>query len=284
LSDVNEATPGAGPQPQPPAGEPAAPQLSRPASETAPHPRPALPPVHIGGNVGGDVAGGDLNQELNAGRDIIGRDVVTNANTTNVGFTAAAVQRLVLAVGALVAATAACFFVLGSVTAVGIGLAFERKVPNNNLAAAASFADNLAALRALPPGQPYEFTFSEEDINSYFFMTVEPTLNGEVRDSQVRLLDAKRLALSGRAQRLGGLRFAATFAWQTNRPGAPLALTSALVQLLPLGNSPLGWVPLPTLALQPLATRLNALFGNVGIVDVKSAPQAHAWDVTVVGH
>jgi hypothetical protein len=136
----------------------------------------------------------------------------------------------------------------------------------------------------LPPGQPYEFSFTEEDISAYFHLMLEPNLNGEIRDGQVRLLDGKRLALSGRAQRLGGLRFAATFAWQKNEPGAALELTGAMVHLLPLGNSPLGWVPVPVAALKPLETMLNSLFGNVAIVDVKPLPEGHAWDVTVVGH
>src|SRR5260221_7346147 len=167
LTDPNETLPGAGPKPLPPAGEPAVtpPAPTAPACETAPHPRPAAPPPpppHIGGNVGGDVAGGDLNKELNAGRDIVGRDEVTNTttNTTNVGFSAAMVQRLIVTVGALVAATAACFFVLGSVSAVAVAVAFNRPVNSNNQAAPPSFADNLAALRALPPGQPYEFSFT----------------------------------------------------------------------------------------------------------------------------
>jgi len=243
--------------------------------------------VRIGGNVSGDVVGGDLNQEQNAGRDIVGRDEVTNTTTntttTNVGFSAAMVQRLIVTVGALVAATAACFFVLGTVSAVGLTVAFERFVPPNQTAAD-SFAANLAALRALPPGQPYEFSFTEEEISSYFHLMLEPNLNGEIRDGEVRLLNARQLALRGQAKRLGGLQFAATFEWQKNKPGAPLELTGALVHLLPLGKSPLGWVPLPVAALRPVETMLNSLFGNVAIVDVKSLPEGHAWDVTVVGH
>jgi hypothetical protein len=267
----------------PPTGEPALPPNDR---QTAPHPRPGppVPAVHIEGTVGGDVAGGDLNKELNAGRDIVGRDVVTSTNTTNVGFSAAMVQRLIVTVGALVAATAACFFLLGSVAAVGVVTALQRPVNTNNPAAAASFEANLAALRALPPGQAYAFSFTEEEISSYFHQIVEPSLNGEVMDGQVRLLDGRHLTLSGRARQLGWLQFAATFAWQKNEPGESLKLTGVLLHLLPLGDSPLGWVSLPPAALQPVESMLNSLFGNVEIVDVQPLPQGHAWAVSVLGH
>ncbi len=280
MSDPNDKPPGAESGP-PPAGG------------TAPHPRPAIPPrpstppVQIGGSVGGDVAGGDLNKELNAGRDIVGRDVVTNTTTTNVGFSVAAVQSLVLAVGALVAATAACFFVLGAVSIAGVALAFNRPVNSNNQALAESLGANLANARALPVGQPYEFSFTEEEISSYFHLLLEPNLQGQISGGQVRLLPSGQVAIMGRAAALGGLRFAATFTWQKDTPGTPLRLTGAFLHVLPLGNTPLGWIGLPTVVLRPFETMLNSLFGNVALQEVhplSNVSNGPAWAVTVVGH
>jgi hypothetical protein len=280
MTDANDSLPAAQPNPPPPAGPS--------AGDTDPHlraarPPAAPPPVRIGGNVGGDVVGGDLHKEQTAGRDIVGRDVVTNTSTTNVGFSVEAVQRLVLVVGLLVAATAACFFAIGGVTAAAVVLAFNRPVNSNNQAVAASFAANLANVRALAPGQSYEFSFTEEEISSYFHTTLEPLLQGEVSGGQVRLLDSGQVAVMGRSERLGGLRFAATFAWQKNTPGAPLRLTGVLLQVVPLGDSPLGWVGVPSAPLKPFETQLNSLFGRALLQDVHPLPQPHTWDVTVVG-
>ena len=74
------------------------------ADETQPRlrPEPIPPAIQVGGSVGGDVAGRDLNKTTTAGRDVVGGDVVT---TTNVGFSIEAVQRLVITVGVLVFAT-----------------------------------------------------------------------------------------------------------------------------------------------------------------------------------
>ena len=285
MSDPNETLPGARSVP-PPTGDTA--PHERPAIPPQPvtPPRPAAPPVQIGGNVGGDVAGGDLNKELNAGRDIVGRDVVTNTTTTNVGFTVAAVTRLVLAVGALVAATAACFFAFGAVTVFGVVVAFNRPVNSNNQVAAVAFAANLANVRALPVGQPYQFGFTEEEISSYFHLLLEPNLQGQISGGQVRLLPSGQVAIMGRAAALGGLRFAATFGWQKNTPGAPLRLTGAFLHVLPLGNSPLGWIGVPVALLQPFETTLNSLFGNVALQAIQPLASANgpAWAVTVVGH
>jgi hypothetical protein len=281
MSDPNETSPGTGQKPKPPAGQPAAPQ---PAGETAPHPRPAAPPqpppVQIGGNVGGDVAGRDLNKELNAGRDIVGRDAVTNTNTTNVGFTATAVQRLLLTVGALVFVTAACFFSGGAVAGAGI-VALARPLNSNNPAAADRFAADLAALQGLPAGTRFEFTFSEEEISSYFRLRVAPNLPGNITDGKLRLLDSGQLVAGGRAGSLGGLPFAATFNWQ-DTPGRPLRLTGAAVQILPAGNSIFGWVLVPTAALGSVEDTINNMFGNVQITGTRRSADGQEWTVTGV--
>jgi hypothetical protein len=285
MSNPNETRPESGPTPRPPPGESSPPP---PAGQTAPHPRPGVPPpappvpAPIGGNVGGDAAGRDINKELNAGRHIVGRDAVTNTNT-NVGFSAAAVQRLLVTVGALLAATAACFFVLGGVSALGIVAAFMRPVNSNNQAAADKFAAELSVIRTLLPGLPYELSFTEEEISSYFHLVIEPSLHGDISGGQVRLLGSGQLVFLGRAKRLNDVLFAASFGWQKNTPGAPLRLTGALLNVVPLGDSPLGWLAVPTAVLRPVADTVNGLFGNVVFTDVRPQPNGQGWDVTVVG-
>ena len=172
---------------------------------------------------------------------------------------------------------------LGGGAAIVIVAALGRPVNSNNQTAAEEFAATLASVRSLAPGQSAEISFTEDQISSYFHLVIEPTLNGQITDGQVRLLDSGQLLISGHASQLDGARFAATFAPQQNVPRAPLRLTGALVRLVPLGNSPLGWVPVPTGALQPMADSLNSLFGNVEFTNVRPHPDTHAWDVTVMG-
>src|SRR5436190_24380308 len=111
-----------------------APQVSAPPPPAAPAPAP--PPLQVSGTVGGDAAGRDINKELNAGRDIVGRDVVTTNATTIVGFSPKAVMQLVVSVGLLVFVTAACFFSGGLVVGGAALVALERPVNSNSEAAA----------------------------------------------------------------------------------------------------------------------------------------------------
>lgn len=269
MSNPEDPQPGA----SPPTGQP---------PDTQPHPRPPVPPalppaVQAGGSVGGDVVSGDVHRVTTAGRDVVGRDVVTTT-TTNVGFSAAAVQRLIITVGVLVFATAACFF-SGGVFVGGAALAaLNRPVSSDDPAAAAQFAEALGTVQGLPPGTPFSFTFTEQQISAYFRQVVAPASG--VTDGKVRMLADGRLVVGGRAQDLGGLPFAAIFAWQET-PGVPLRLTSAAVQALRLGRSRFGWVAVPTALLQPVAARVNQPFGNVRLTNVAAAPNQDAW--TVIG-
>jgi hypothetical protein len=250
--------------------------------ETKPHARPELPPVEVSGRVGGDVVVGDYEKNVRAGRDVVGRDVVTTSNTTNVGFSAAAVQRLLITVGMMVFVTAACFF-SGGVIVGGTALAaLDRQVASDDPAAAAEFAELLQILRDLPPGQVVQFSFTEQQLSAYFRQEVAPTLPLDITEAKVRLLDSGDLVVGGRAGALGGARFAATFVWQ-DEVGAPLRLDAAAVEVLPLRNRVFGWVAVPTLVLRPLTDGLNDLFGGVQVTDI--GPEAHledTWTATAV--
>lgn len=244
------------------------------------------PPIEISGHVGGDVIGGDRTETTTAGRDVVGRDVVTTT-TTNVGFSAAAVQRLLLTVGMMVFVTAACFFSGGVVLGGAAIAALDRDVASDDPALAAQFADLLATLQALPPGEAVTVSFSEAQISAYFRQVVAPTLPLNFTDGRVRLVDDQQLVVAGRAGDLANANVAATFDWQT-APGAPLRLTGAAIQALPLDDGNLfGWVAVPTPVLEPLTAGINDLFGGVRLTTVtEQAPdpvQGPTWDVTAIG-
>jgi hypothetical protein len=216
--------------------------------------------------------------DVTVGGDVAGRDVVkTTTTTTVVGFSSKDVQRLVLTVGVIVFITAGVFFSGGLAMGFVALRALNSPVNSDNPPAAARFESALAKLRALPPGQPFTLEFTEEEISSYFRLRLAPQMG--VTDGRVRLLDqSSQLVVGGQASDLGGLPFAATFEWQ-DTPGAPLRLTSAAIQVLQLKdkddkNLPFGWVFVPTPLLQPLASNLNNLFGNVQLTGVAAtAPQ-----------
>jgi hypothetical protein len=240
--------------------------------------------VEVSGQVGGDVVAGDLEKNIRAGRDVVGRDVVTTTNTTNVGFSAAAVQRLLITVGSLVFVTAACFF-SGGVIVGGTALAaLNTTVDSDDPQAAAEFAELLQALNALPPGAAIQFSFTEQQLSAYFRQVVAPTLPLDITAAKVRLLDNGGLVVGGRAGALGGAQFAATFEWQTT-PGAPLRLDAAAVEVLPLRNRVFGWVAIPTPLLRPITDDLNQLFGGIQVTEiVPEADVANRWTVTAITH
>ncbi len=274
MTTPNDTQPGRRQRPPaPPSGDP---------PTTKPHQRPELPAVEVSGRVGGDVVAGDYEKNVRAGRDVVGRDVVTTTNTTNVGFSAAAVQRLLVTVGALVFVTAACFF-SGGVIVGGTALAaLDKEVASDDPAAAAEFAELLQTLQALPPGTSVRFTFTEQQLSAYFRQQVAPTLPLDITEAKARLLDSGNLVIGGRAGALGGARFATTFAWQ-DTAGEPLRLQAAAVEVLPLNNRVFGWVAVPAGLLRPLTTGLNDLFGGIRVTSI--APEAHpedTWTATAI--
>jgi len=200
-------------------------------------------------------------QDVNVDGDIAGRDVVKNTTntTTNVGFSVDAVQRLVIAVGLMVFLTAACFF-SGGVAVGGVALAALNKQVGSSEDAAISMQSKLDQIRALGPGVPFQFTFTEDEISSYLRFIAGPPMG--VSDGKVRLLEPGKLVMGGQANQLGGLPFAATFEVQYNMPGQPLRLTGAAIQLLKFGNSRFGWVVVPTALLQGVADQANAAIGE----------------------
>jgi hypothetical protein len=196
--------------------------------------------------------------EVSVGGDLAGRDIV-RTSTTNVGFSVAAVQRLVITVGALVFVTAACFFIGGIVVGGAVIAALNRSV-NVSAEAADSMQAKLNALQALPAGAAFQQTFTEEELNSYWQLTAGPQVGMTPGTGKVRLLDDNKLLVAGRGGAWGNLMLAAVFAPQLNHPGQPFRLDSAAVRVLPLGATSFGWLPLPAAALQPLAENVNRLF------------------------
>lgn len=262
-------------QPEPPADPTPVP----PGARTEPRLPPVTTDVRVGGDVGGDVVGRDLHKTTTAGRDVVGGNVVT---TTNVGFTIEAVQRLVIVVGLLVFVTAFCFFSSGFVLGGAALVALDRPVASSE-AAAQRFAEGLAALRSLQPGQTAQFTFTEDEISSYFRFILGPNLGSmNVQDGRVRLMGDGQLVAGGRAAGLGGAQFAATFV-VTQEIGRPLDLQAAAVRVLPTGT-PFGWVLVPNVFLGGLEDSLNDQFGNVQVLDGVAHDDGKTWTVTVQGH
>ena len=223
--------------------------------------------------------------DVSVGGDVTGRDVVkTTTTTTIVGFSPKDVQRLIITVGVIVFVTAGIFFSGGLAVGFVALRELNRTVESDNPPAADRFESALAQLHALSPGQLFTLKFTEEEISSYFRLSLAPQIG--VTDGRVRLLDkSSQLVVGGQASDWGNLPFAATFELQ-DTPGAPLRLTSAAIQVLQLKdkdnkNLPFGWVFLPTPLLQPLASNLNNLFGNVQLTSV-AAPAPQTWTVSGV--
>jgi len=194
--------------------------------------------------VGGDVAGGNITR-----------------TTTTVGFTAAAVQRLLLMVGALVFVTAACFFAGGLAVGGAIVAVLNRPVAVS-LGAANSMQASLDALRALPAGAPFRQGFTEVELNSYWELVVGPRVGLKPGTGAVRLLGDNRVVLAGQFAALSNFKVFAVVEPRLNQPGQLFQVDSAAIQVLPLGNSRFGWLPVPAAALQPLMSGVNNLFGS----------------------
>lgn len=275
MTTPNDTQPGRRPPSTPP------PEGAPPPPATKPHRRPETPKLEVSGSVGGDAVAGDYEKNIRAGRDVVGRDVVTT--TTNVGFSAVAVQRLLITVGVMVFVTAACFFSGGVVVGGAALAALDTTVASDDPAAAAEFANLLQTLRALPPGHTVQFSFTEQQLSAYFRQRVAPTLPLDITNAKARLLASGNLVIGGRAGALGGAQFAATFEWQ-DEPGTPLRLDAAAVEVLPLRNRVFGWVAVPAPVLRPLTDGLNDLFGSVQVTElVPEAGQADTWTATATG-
>ena len=268
---------------QPHRRPPVQPPAETPAPSTQPHERPVVPPVELSGRVGGDVVVGDYEKNIRVERDYVGRDVVNTTNTTNVGFSAAAVQRLLITVGIMVFLTAACFFSGGLILGGATFAALDREVDSDDALAAVQFAELLQTISSLPPGVSVTLNFTEQQLSAYFRQYVAPTLPLDITEAKLRLLDDGDLVVGGRAGTLGGAQFAATFEWQ-DEPGAPLRLDAAAVEVLPLDNNAFGWVAVPTFLLEPLTGGINDLFGGIRVTELEpETGSPDQWNVTAIG-
>lgn len=238
--------------------------------------QPPPPPEREGGAHLG--AGGDVN----VGGDVAGRDVVKNT-TTITGISEKTVLRLVLIVGALVFVTAACFFSGGVVLGAATLAALNRPVasaPEKGVL----FQQKLAALQTVSPGQAFTLAFNEDEISSYVKYILGPQIGFLPETGRVRLVDNREVVVSGQLASLNGLEVAATFQL-SNEPGRPLALQGAAAHVLKLGNSPFGWTALPANLLQPAADQLNALLGNVQLVEATASqldPANINWELSFI--
>ena len=240
---------------------------------TPPSPRPEPEPAPSGVEI--DSAG-----QVTVGGDVAGRDVIRH--TTQVGFSAAAVQRLLLTVGGLVLVTAICFFAGGLLVGATFVAVLSRPVavlPS----AAQSMQATLDGLMSLPPGTPFEASFSEVELNSYWELVLGPQVGLSPGTGAARLLDDGRLVLAGNFAALGNLRALAVVAPQVNTPGQLFRIDSVAVQAVSLGDGSLGWLPVPAGVLQPLLGTVSELAGpNVEFTGVSAS--ASTLTVSGIGH
>lgn len=224
-------------------------------------------------------SGGDVN----VGGDAAGRDVIkTTHNVTQVGMSAAAVQRLLISVGALVFLSTLCAFVSGAAVMFA-GLQALDKPVGSSTEAALRFQTNLQAVQAQPSGQQVAFSFTEDEISSYVKFILGPQLGFVADSGKVRFVNDRELVVAGRLAAANGLQVAATFQL-SDEVGRPLALTAAAAQLVDTG-SPLGWTAVPTGMLQGVEARLNQELGEVQILDataIKNDPANPTWEINLI--
>jgi hypothetical protein len=199
-------------------------------------------------------SGGDIT----VGGDVVGRDKITQTTVTHVGMTPEAVRRLVITVGALVFATAFCFFTTGIVAGAAALSAFQRELPSNP-AAAEDFQRGLQTIQAAPPGAAFQWSFEENDLSSYMRFTLGPQM-GLGDTGRARFMPSQQIAFKGKWAQLAGLPVMAVTTIQTNAQPV-YRLDSSFVQVLPLGEN-LGWVPVPNSMLQPFVDQINADIGT----------------------
>ena len=223
-------------------------------------------------------------QAVDIGGDVAGRDVIktTATTTTNVGFSASAVQRLLLAVGGLVFVTAACFFTGGLLVGGALIAALNRPVPVS-AAAADAMQTKLDALGALPKGTPFQVSFTEEELNSYWQLVAGPQVGLVPGTGAARLMSDNRVVLAGKFAAAGNLEVAAVLSPQVNLPGQPFQVQQAAVQVVPLGGSSVGWLPVPAAAVQTVTDRVSGMLGPGLELTSVTAPAAGDSPVLAVG-
>ena len=226
----------------------------------------------------------DVEGDITVGGDVAGRDVVKPV--TVVGYSAQAVQRLVITVGALVFATAACFFSGGVVLGAGVIARLDDPPVNANGQsvnssedAAAILEAKLAAVDRLPAGQAFRLEFSEDELSSWVRFRASEELG--LADGKARFLGASgQVVVGGQLRSLGNLSIAVKFSLQPHSD-RPLRLESAAVKLIPIAGA-LGWMAAPNFLFTAFADQLNAQLGR-GYSVSDLAPAAAQWTVFGLG-
>ena len=97
-------------------------------------------------------------------------------------------------------ATAFCFFSGGIVVGFAALQAFDRPLPSTE-AAAQDFQANLEQVQALPPGQAFQWSYTETDLSSYMHFILGPQIGF---DARARFLSTDEVAFQGNWSGLGG--------------------------------------------------------------------------------
>jgi hypothetical protein len=220
-----------------------------------PEPSPDQPKSTTTTNVSGGV-------NVEADNVNVGGDVVAHDKVTYVGMSPQAVQRLVITVGVLVVATAACFFVGGVVIGSRAIAALNRPV-DSSPQGAADFQLGLDAIAALPPGQRSPRSFKEEELSSYIRFKLGPDIG--LSNGRARILPDGQIVFYGRWSGFLSLPVMAISSVQTNSDQL-FKVESAMVSINPFVDptavSGFGWVPLPSSVLQPLVDQIGSVIGQ----------------------
>lgn len=207
--------------------------------------------------------------------DVAGRDVVKSETT--IGFSAKAVQRLIITVGALVFAATALAFILGFFVASRIVPDLQKPVASSP-ELAASLDAKLQEAQDAAPGETRDLEISEEELNS--FVNREGGDFG-LTNAKARFVEPGLVAIGGNLDSLGGLEVAATFRLQEDASRI-VELESAGVRLLSIQGSALGWAALPNFAVAGFADRVNQKLGS-GYTITRVWGSASDWNVTIQG-
>ncbi len=220
--------------------------------------------------------GVDFGGDTAVSGDVAGRDVIKTETT--VGFSAKAVQRLIITVGAIVFLATALAFILGFFVASRIVADLRRPVASSP-ELAASLDAKLREAQGAPSGEMRNLEISEAELNS--FVNREGGDFG-LTNAKARFVETGLVAIGGNLDSLGGLEVAATFRLQENASQI-VALESAGVRLLPFEGSALGWAALPNFAVADFADRVNQKLGSGYVITGVQAGGESGWNVTVQG-
>jgi hypothetical protein len=202
--------------------------------------------------------------DVTVGGDIVGGDKTTNT-TTNVGFSATQVQRLLITVGVLVFATAACFFT-GGVAVGAVAFNALRTPVGSSSEAAQRFSDSVTQIQALEPGEAFDFRFSDEELSSWVKFVAGPQIGFAPESGRARIIDNDEIVIHGQLAAAENLPVVATLKF-TNDPDRPIQIISAAAKFLRVGEpiDSFGYVVVPNAFLSDTEQRINALIGGVRV-------------------